>query len=103
MGRKNKNVQNKKELEILKKKIVSILKKYKIKKAGIFGSYVRGEQKNDSDVDILIQPNKGMGFKFVGIKLELEDRLRKKVDLITYKGIHPLIKNNILKEEVKLI
>lgn len=99
----NKNVQNKKELEILKKKIVSVLKKHKIKKAGIFGSYVRGEQRENSDVDILIEPNKGMGFQFIGVKLELENELRKKVDLITYKGIHPLIKNQILKEEIKLI
>jgi predicted nucleotidyltransferase len=91
------------EFELIKKKIRKILKKHKIKKAGIFGSYVRGEQKKNRDVDILIEPTKGMGFEFIGVKLELENDIKKKVDLIKYKGMRPLIKNQILKEEVKLI
>ena len=53
--------------------IVSTLKKYGIKKAGIFGSYAKGKQKKNSDVDILIEPVRGMGYEFVEIKLELED------------------------------
>lgn len=93
----------KSSIEKMKLKIIKILKKNKIKKAGIFGSYVRGEQKKNSDVDILIKPTKGMGLKFVGVKLELEDELGRKVDLVTYKGIHPLIKRKILKEEVRII
>jgi hypothetical protein len=90
-------------IEELKPKIIEILKKNKIKKAGIFGSYVRGEQKKNSDIDILIEPTKGMGLEFVGVKLELEDELGRKIDLVTYKGIHPLIKKKILKEEVRII
>ena len=91
------------ELKKIKPKIVEILKKKGVKKAGIFGSYVRGEQKKNSDIDILIQPTEGMGLEFVGVKLELEDELGRKVDLITYKGIHPLIKKKILKEEIRII
>ena len=90
-------------VEELKPKIIKILKKNKIKKAGIFGSYVRGEQRKNSDIDILIEPPKGMGLEFVGVKLELEDELGRKVDLVTYKGVHPLIKRKILKEEVRII
>src|SRR3989344_4583635 len=63
----------------------------------------KGKQKKNSDIDILIEPAKGMGLEFVGVKLELEDKLGRKVDLITYKGIHPLIKRNILKEEERII
>lgn len=92
-----------KEIEKIKPRIIKILKKYKIKRAGIFGSYVRGEQKKNSDIDILIEPVKGMGFGFVGVKLELEDELGRKIDLITYKGIHRLIKKDVLKEEVRII
>jgi len=44
-----------------------------------------------------------MGLEFIGIKLELEDKLGRKIDLVTYKGIHPLLKKQILKEEVKII
>jgi len=90
-------------IEEIKPKIIKILKKNKIKKAGVFGSYVRGEQKKNSDIDILIEPTKGMGLEFVGVKLELENELGRKVDLVTYKGIHPLIKRKILKEEVRII
>jgi len=99
---KNEDI-NKSAIEKIKPKIIKILKKNKIKRAGIFGSYVKGKQKKNSDIDILIEPAKGMGLEFVGVKLELEDKLGRKVDLITYKGIHPLIKRNILKEEVRII
>ncbi len=93
----------KKIIEELKPKIIKILKKNKIKRAGIFGSYVRGEQKKDSDIDIIIEPVKGMGLGFIGVKLELEDKLGRKIDLVSYKGIHPLIKRKILNEEIRII
>ena len=83
--------------------IKRILKKNKVKKAGIFGSYAKGEQKKNSDIDILIEPPKGIGFGFVGIQFELEDKLKKKVDLITYKYISPYLKEEILKSEVRII
>lgn len=94
-----------KNLEINKyiPKIKRILKKNKVKRAGIFGSYARGEQKKNSDIDILIKPPKGIGFGFVGIQFELEDELGKKVHLVTYKYIHPRIKKQILSEELKII
>ena len=88
----------------IKQKITPLLKRYKVKRAGIFGSYVRGEHKQRSDVDVLIQPPRSMSLlKFVHIKHELEEKLNKKVDLVSYKGIHPLLKDQILKEEVKII
>lgn len=92
------------ELINLKPKIVSILKSRGIKKAGIFGSYVRGENKKNSDIDILIQPTKYMSLLgFVETKLELEYELGINVDLISYNGIHPFIRKQILREEVKII
>jgi hypothetical protein len=90
-----------KNLEKIKPKIIRILRKNNIKKAGIFGSYARGESKKNSDIDILIEPPEGIGFKFAGI--ELEKKLGKKVDLVTYKYISPYIKKDILKEEVRII
>ena len=71
---KNENI-NKSAIEKIKPKIIKILKKNKIKKAGIFGSYARGEQKKNSDIDILVEPAKGMGLEFVGMNLELEEKL----------------------------
>ena len=92
-----------KKLEKIKYIIVETLKKYGIKKAGIFGSFVRGEDNKNSDIDILIQPPPGIGFGFVGIQLELEDKLKKKVDLLSYRAIHPLLKKRIWDEEVRII
>jgi len=99
-----KNVdKNKITIEKIKPQIIKILKKNKIKRAGIFGSYARGEQKKSSDIDLLVEYPKGMGLEFVSIKFELEDKLGKKIDLVTYKGIHPLLKKRILNEEIRII
>ena len=84
-------------------KIKKILKKNKIKKAGIFGSYAIGEQKRESDIDILVEPPKGIGFGFVGIQFELENKLKKKVDLVSYNGLSPYLKNKILSQEIRII
>lgn len=90
-------------LEKIKPKIIQILKKYNIKKAGIFGSYARGEQKKNSDIDIIIEPPKGIGLGFIDIELELESKLKKKVDLLSYNGINKHLKKYILEEEVRIV
>ena len=96
--------KNNNELKKLKPKIVKILKSHGIKKAGIFGSYAKGTQKKNSDIDILAKiPRKIDLYDFIGIKQELEEELSKKVDLITYNGIRPELKERILQDEVKII
>jgi predicted nucleotidyltransferase len=89
----------------IKNKILPILKKYDIKKAGIFGSVARGEARDDSDVDILVEiesDNLSL-LDFVGIKLELEETLGRKVDLVKYSAIKPIIKTQIVSEEVAIL
>ena len=100
---KEKNKKINQNIKKIKSKIVPLLRKNNVKKAGIFGSYVRGEQKKNSDIDILIEPPKGMGLGFVRIAFELEDKLGRKVDLVTYKSIHPLLKKRIMGEEIRII
>src|SRR3989344_4862740 len=87
-----------KEIESIKFKIIAILKKNKVSRAGIFGSYSKGEQKKNSDIDIAVEINdKNMSLLgFIELKLKLEDVLGKKVDLVEYSVIKPLIKNRIL-------
>ncbi|MEK6914771.1 MAG: nucleotidyltransferase domain-containing protein [Nanoarchaeota archaeon] len=85
------------------KKIIKVLKKYKVEKAGLFGSYSRGEERRISDVDIIIQAPKGMGIEFIRLNYDLEKILNKKVDLITYNGVDPKIKESILNQEIKII
>lgn len=92
------------ELERLKPKIIRILKDSGVKKAGIFGSYAKGEQKKNSDIDILIELPKGMSlFDVVNVELKMEDALNKKIDLLTYGAIHKLLKDRILNEEIRII
>ncbi|MBI1968451.1 nucleotidyltransferase family protein [Candidatus Woesearchaeota archaeon] len=92
------------ELQKITKVVAPILRKRGVIKAGIFGSYARGEQKKKSDVDLLVETKKSMSlFDFVGLKLALENLLKKKIDLVEYKAIKPLIKRGILKEEVRVL
>ncbi|MFH1361573.1 MAG: nucleotidyltransferase family protein [bacterium] len=92
-------------IEELKEKIEPILVGHDIKKAGIFGSVARREEDANSDVDILVEiGSKSLSlFDFVGIKLELEDALGRKVDLVEYSTIKPLLKKRILSEEISIL
>ena len=92
------------EIEQIKHKILPILKIYNINKAGLFGSLVRGELQKDSDIDILVEIKGNISLlDFVGIKLEIEEELGRKVDLIEYSAIKPVLRDNILKEQVAII
>ncbi len=91
-------------LNKIKPKIIRIIKKMGIKKAGIFGSYARGEQTASSDVDILIKPTKKIGFfEIVRLEDELGKKTGKRIDLLTYGTINKSLRKRILKEEVRII
>lgn len=78
---------------------------YRITELGVFGSYVRGEQTDDSDVDILVEFEPGFRFGLVTychIENELSDSLGKKVDLVMKKALKPRIGRQILQEVVYL-
>ena len=100
-----KKIKPNKEIEKIKSIIIKILKKNKVTRAGIFGSYSRGEQNKNSDIDIVVEINdKNMSLiGFIRLKLRLEEVLGKKVDLVEYSAIKSLIKDNILKEEIRIL
>ena len=86
-------------LENIKSLIKPILKKYGIKKAGIFGSSARGESVVN-DLDLLVKIDKKISLLgFIGIQQELEDTLGMKVDLVEYDAIKPALKDEILQDE----
>ncbi len=92
------------EIEKIKSKILPVLKKHKINRAGIFGSYARGEQKKKSDVDILVKTSDNMGLlEFIGIKLDLQKAVKRKVDLVEYELIRKEIKEQILNDEIRIL
>ena len=93
-----------KEIEKIKSKILPILKEYRVKKAGIFGSYARGEQNKNSDVDILIELGKNFSLTdVIHLKLLLQKNLKKKVDLMEYDTIRKELKDSILNDEIQII
>lgn len=93
-----------KRLQQIARVAVPILKKNGVVKAGIFGSYARGEAKKRSDIDMLIKfKGKKSYFDLVGLEQELEQCLGKKIDLLTYGSVHPLIKKYIAHDEVKIL
>ncbi|MBL7169630.1 MAG: nucleotidyltransferase family protein [Candidatus Aenigmarchaeota archaeon] len=91
-------------VEEIKRRISPILKRYGVKKVGLFGSYVRGEMKEDSDIDMLVEIEKPISLlDFIGLKLEIEEALKRKVDLVEYNTIKPLLKERILNEQIRII
>ena len=94
----------KESLKKIRVVIVKILKKYRIKKASIFGSYAKGNQKKSSDIDILVEPSKNLSLlDLSGLKIELEKKLGKSVDIVSYKYIHPRLREEILENQVEII
>ena len=97
-----------KNLEEIKEKLRSLQEKikreYKTEIIGIFGSYVRGEQKEESDIDVLVKFHKGATlFELVGLALFLEEVLGvNKVDVVPYDAVREEIRERVLKEAVYL-
>ena len=88
----------------IKKRVVPLLKKNDVVKAGIFGSYARGEAKKKSDIDLLIkQKGKKSLLDLVRLERELKKKLGKNVDLLDYRGLSPYLKEQILKEQLRII
>ena len=74
---------------------------FKVKTIGVFGSYVRGEQKRGSDVDILVEFKEPVGlFEFMRLEFYLSDSLGVKVDLVSKKALKPYIGEYIKMEVV---
>ena len=87
--------------QIIKENMALLDHKYNVKSIGVFGSYARKEQKNGSDVDILVEFNKPIGlFKFLELEEYLASIIGEKVDLVSKKALKPRIGKRILKEAV---
>ena len=91
-----------KEIEkILKENKAILAKRFKVKEIGIFGSYVRGEQKEKSDVDILVSFYEPISlFEFMDMEEFLTQILGVKVDLVSKKALKPRIGKYILEEVI---
>ena len=92
------------KINIIRSKILPVLKHNGVVKAGIFGSFARGEEKKGSDIDILVQFKGGKTLlDLVSLERELKIILGRNVDLLTYNSINHLLKERILDEEVRVM
>jgi len=75
------------------------IKRYGVKRIGLFGSYLRGEQKESSDIDILVEFEKGKKTfdNYMELKFFLEDLFKRKVDLVIAESVKPELKKYIMK------
>jgi len=92
------------KVEEIKSKAVPILKAAGASRAALFGSYARGDTTDESDIDILVDlPHTMSLFDVVGVQLDLEDVLGKKVDLVQYDAIKPRLVPYIMRNLVQMI
>ena len=86
---------------ILRRHLPELRERYKVKSLGLFGSYVHGEQRKRSDLDVLVEYSEVASlFEFIGLELYLSDLLGVKVDLVMKSGLKPHIGQNILREVI---
>lgn len=85
----------------LKNHLPGLSKRYRVKRLGIFGSNAKGENRSDSDLDLLVEfRNAPTIFEFVRLELELATLLGVKVDLVMKTALKPEIGKRILGELV---
>lgn len=86
-------------LKILEQLKEEIMRRYKVKKIGLFGSFIKGEQKKDSDVDVLVTFEESADlFDLLGLNLFLEEKLNQKVDVVPEAALRDELRQSILKE-----
>ncbi len=91
------------KLHRMRSRIYQIARKHHARRVYVFGSCARKEETPQSDVDILIEPTaEATLFDFMDIQDELEKLLECKVDVVSKRGLHPYIREEVLKEAVAL-
>jgi predicted nucleotidyltransferase len=90
----------KKSNEDIIEKILPVLRRYGVIRASIFGSFARGDAKRGSDLDLLVEfKGEKSLLDLAGLKINLEETLKMDVDVLTYRSLHPLLKERILNEQ----
>jgi predicted nucleotidyltransferase len=83
---------------VLRECLPEIREKYGVTSIDVFGSYARGEATPDSDIDIIVELGRPIGWELVDLSDYLESRLHHNVDLVIKRSFNPLIRDAILAE-----
>ena len=88
----------------LKNRIIPVLQQHDVIHAAIFGSFARGEEREDSDLDILVELREGKTLlDLVALKLKLEEVLEREIDVVTRNALRPGIRERVLEEQIAII
>ncbi len=102
-GTTGRNSEFARSKRILQRHLPELRERYRVKSLGIFGSYVRGDQKKRSDLDVLVEFDRAPTlFQFVDLENHLSELVGIKVDLVTKSALKPAIGQRILAEVVPL-
>ena len=94
-------MKNDSQILLYQKLLAVFFKNQPVKRAYLFGSFVRGENNPESDLDILVELEPGTGlFKFISIQHQLQIALRIQIDLVSANGLSPKIKPYIDSEKI---
>lgn len=85
-------------LEELRRQKSELSRTYHIRSIGIFGSFARGEERDDSDIDILVSFDRPVGWAVFSLERELEGSFGRRVDLVTQDALKPELRSSILSE-----
>ncbi|MGD9679359.1 MAG: nucleotidyltransferase family protein [Vulcanibacillus sp.] len=89
-------------LEKLKELKPFLYTEYNVKEIGLFGSYSENEQNEESDIDILVEFEKPIGWKFFTLEKYLEDTFKRKIDLVTKRALKRQLKERIINQTLFL-
>jgi len=92
-------------LDEIKQKAVPILRNAGIKRAGVFGSTARGDARDDSDIDFLYEIGRRPFtlFDLSDLRDQLQEALGREVDLVSYKYIHPRLRERVLRDHIPIL
>ena len=84
--------------------MLSVLEKYPVSRAAVFGSFSRNQQNSLSDVDLLVEFEKSVSiFDFLRMENELTKSVSRKVDVVEFSAIKSSIRNQVLAEAIKIL
>ncbi|MEJ2703670.1 MAG: nucleotidyltransferase family protein [Sedimentisphaerales bacterium] len=82
-------------IAILRRELPYLAREYGVRRVGLFGSYAKGTQKEDSDVDVVVEFDRPIGLKFIKLWEYLERQLGTKADVLTRAGIKGIRLRNV--------
>lgn len=85
-------------LEKLKELKPTLYKEYAVKEIGVFGSFITDDANEDSDIDILVELDKPIGWKYFTLEMYLEKTFGRKIDLVTKNALKEQLKEGILNQ-----